>query len=98
MVKRVEELSGGRVKLAAGSLYSVLDRLLGEGFVIADGEEIVNGRARRYYRLTENGQAVLAEEADRLAKAARVVHERLSNPTSPGPETGLLPTWRALPA
>jgi DNA-binding PadR family transcriptional regulator len=98
VVKRVEELSGGRVKLAAGSLYSVIDRLLGEGLLIADGEEIVNGRARRYYRLTEDGQAVLAEEADRLAKAARVVHDRLLNVISPRPETGQRPAWRALPA
>ncbi|OJF10202.1 PadR family transcriptional regulator [Couchioplanes caeruleus] len=98
VVKRVAELSGGRVKLAAGSLYSVIDRLLGEGLLLADGEEIVNGRARRYYRLTDSGQAVLAEEADRLAEAARVVHDRLPNPTSPRPETGRRSTRRALPA
>ncbi|GAB1645113.1 PadR family transcriptional regulator [Krasilnikovia sp. MM14-A1259] len=98
VVKRVEELSDGRVKLAAGSLYSVIDRLLGEGLVIADGEEIVNGRARRYYRLTDDGQAMLAEEADRLATAARVVHDRLPTPTSPRPQTGQRSTWRTLPA
>ncbi|WP_243706159.1 PadR family transcriptional regulator [Micromonospora sp. KC721] len=84
VIKRVAELSDGRVKLAAGSLYSVLDRLLGEGLVAAAGEEIVNGRARRYYRLTDEGRSVLAEEADRLARAARVVTDRL-------PRLGLLP-------
>ncbi|MBF5030780.1 helix-turn-helix transcriptional regulator [Micromonospora sp. ANENR4] len=77
VIKRVTELSGGRVTLAAGSLYSVIDRLLGEGLVIADGEEIVNGRARRYYRLTDEGCRVLTDEADRLAQAARVVMDRL---------------------
>ncbi|GAA4605270.1 DNA-binding PadR family transcriptional regulator [Actinoplanes octamycinicus] len=92
VVKRVEELSAGQVKLAAGSLYSVLDRLLGEGYVTADGEEIVNGRARRYYRLTDSGQQVLAQEADRLAQAARVVHERLTQGDTPRP------TWRTSPA
>ncbi|MDI6102173.1 helix-turn-helix transcriptional regulator [Actinoplanes sp. NEAU-A12] len=45
VVKRVQELSDGRVKLAAGSLYSVIDRLLGEGLLVADGEEIVNRTA-----------------------------------------------------
>jgi DNA-binding PadR family transcriptional regulator len=98
VVKRVQELSGGRVKLAAGSLYSVLDRLLGEGFVIADGQEIVNGRARRYYRLTDDGHAVLTEEADRLATAARVVHDRLSHPTSARPDPGRRSPRRTLPA
>ncbi|WSK45331.1 helix-turn-helix transcriptional regulator [Micromonospora maris] len=77
MIKRVTELSDERVTLAAGSLYSVIDRLLGEGLIAADGEEIVNGRARRYYRLTDEGYRVLAEEADRLARAARVVMDRL---------------------
>lgn len=98
VVKRVQELSGGRVKLAAGSLYSVIDRLLGEGLVIADGQEIVNGRARRYYRLTDDGHAVLTEEADRLATAARVVHDRLSHPTSARPDPGRRSPWRTLPA
>lgn len=91
VIKRVAELSDGRVKLAAGSLYSVLDRLLGEGLVAAAGEEIVNGRARRYYRLTDEGRSVLAEEADRLARAARVVMDRL-------PHLGLLPGGTGRPS
>lgn len=98
VIKRVEELSGGRVKLAAGSLYSVVDRLLGEGLIVADGEEIINGRARRYYRLTEEGHAVLSEAADRLAEAARVVHTRLLDSLFP-PSTGAQQfSWRTSPA
>ncbi|MEW2476553.1 helix-turn-helix transcriptional regulator [Micromonospora gifhornensis] len=83
VIKRVTELSDERVTLAAGSLYSVIDRLLGEGLIAADGEEIVNGRARRYYRLTDEGYRVLAEEADRLARAARVVMDRLPHRSFP---------------
>ncbi|MEV6690955.1 helix-turn-helix transcriptional regulator [Micromonospora sp. NPDC051196] len=83
VIKRVNELSDGRVALAAGSLYSVIDRLLGEGLITADGEEIVNGRARRYYRLTDEGYGVLAEEADRLARAAQVVKDRLQHRSFP---------------
>ncbi|MEU7933462.1 PadR family transcriptional regulator [Micromonospora echinofusca] len=83
VIKRVTELSDERVTLAAGSLYSVIDRLLGEGLITADGEEIVNGRARRYYRLTDEGHRVLAEEADRLARAARVVMDRLPHRSLP---------------
>ncbi|MDI6098421.1 PadR family transcriptional regulator [Actinoplanes sp. NEAU-A12] len=97
VIKRVEELSGGRVKLAAGSLYSVVDRLLGEGLIVADGEEIINGRARRYYRLTEEGRAVLTEAADRLAEAARVVHARLLDSLFP-PSAGAQFSWRTSPA
>jgi PadR family transcriptional regulator, regulatory protein PadR len=39
-------------------------------------EEIVNGRARRSYELTEKGAAALRAEAMRMAAAARVVTSR----------------------
>src|SRR5690349_24207441 len=73
IIKAVVELSDGRLKLAVGTLYSVLDRLAGENFIEVTGEEIVNGRARRYYALTDAGRCILVEEADRLAQAASVV-------------------------
>lgn len=78
IIKRCEELSQGRVKLAAGTLYAALDRLAGEQLVHVAGEEVVNGRARRYYQLTEAGHGALHAEAARLAQAARIVTD---NPT-----------------
>jgi DNA-binding PadR family transcriptional regulator len=69
----VEGLSGGSVKLATGSLYAVLDRLGGAGLVEITGEEIVNGRTRRYYALTSAGREAVTSEAARLAAAARMV-------------------------
>jgi PadR family transcriptional regulator, regulatory protein PadR len=98
VIKRVAELSDERVTLAAGSLYSVIDRLLGEGLITTDGEEIVNGRARRYYRLTDEGHRVLAEEADRLARAARVVKDRLPHQGLPQASTRPPSTPRIRPA
>jgi PadR family transcriptional regulator, regulatory protein PadR len=77
MVAQVAELSEGRVSLKVGTLYGVLDRLLGEGFVALDREEVEQGRLRRYYRLTERGGAALAEEAARQAANARVATQRL---------------------
>jgi PadR family transcriptional regulator len=76
IVTRAGELSQGRVKLATGTLYSALDRLAGEGLVESVREEVVNGRARRYYALTAGGQAALQAEAAVMAQAARVVTER----------------------
>jgi PadR family transcriptional regulator len=98
VIKRVAELSDERVTLAAGSLYSVIDRLLGEDLITADGEEIVNGRARRYYRLTDEGHRVLTEEADRLARAARVVMDRLAHRSLPQASTRPPSTPRIRPA
>lgn len=73
IIKRVEELSGGELRLRAGTLYAALDRLADEGRVVPDREEVVSGRLRRYYRLTPEGRADLAAEAGQLRRAADIV-------------------------
>jgi DNA-binding PadR family transcriptional regulator len=55
----------------------VLERLVGDGLVELDREEVRQGRLRRYYRLTEDGSRCLTEEAERLAANARVAVKRL---------------------
>ena len=77
IVREVEGLSQGRVKLKIGSLYGVLDRLAAEGLIEADREEAHDGRLRRYYRLTRDGRRTLAEEAELRVATARVVRVRL---------------------
>jgi DNA-binding PadR family transcriptional regulator len=74
----VERISGGRVKLRAGTLYAALDRVVAEGLVEADREEVVDGRLRRYYRLTPLGGDRLAAEAERLQHNAAVATKRLT--------------------
>jgi DNA-binding PadR family transcriptional regulator len=73
----VAQISGDRVRLRAGTLYAALDRLLGEGLVDVDREEIVDGRLRRYYKLTPPGAEVLASEAARMQANARIAARRL---------------------
>ncbi len=73
IIKRAEQLSGGRVKLATGTLYTALDRLTAEGYVRLVSEEIVSGRTRRSYGLTDSGSAALRAEATRMAEAASLV-------------------------
>jgi PadR family transcriptional regulator, regulatory protein PadR len=77
IVGEVAELSAGRVRLRVGTLYGVLDRLVGDGLVEPDREEVANGRLRRYYRLTDLGHRELAAEAARLSADARTATERL---------------------
>jgi len=76
IIQRTEQLSGGRIRLATGTLYTALDRLTAEGFVELVREEIVNGRLRRCYGLTSLGAGALRAEAMRLAAAARLVTGR----------------------
>jgi PadR family transcriptional regulator PadR len=73
ITKRVEELSGGAVRLAAGTLYAAIDRLAREGLIRKVSEEIVNGRTRRQYGLTRDGEAAVRAEAARMVAAAAVV-------------------------
>jgi PadR family transcriptional regulator PadR len=80
IVRRADELSRGRVKLATGTLYAALDRLTGEQLVRVVREEVVNGRARRYYELTAPGREALRAEADRMAEAARIVTHHTGAP------------------
>jgi DNA-binding PadR family transcriptional regulator len=87
IASRAEELSGGEVRLTAGTLYGALERMSGQGLVQADREETVDGRLRRYYRLSDEGRDKVLQEADRLAAAAKVVHGRRAA-TVKGPAWG----------
>jgi len=73
----VAEISGGRVRMRAGTLYAALDRLRIDGLVEVDREEVVDSRLRRYYRLTPRGSDVLAGEAARAQSNAAAALARL---------------------
>ena len=62
IIKRVAELSGGQLQWTDGMLYPVLHRLERQGHVAAKWSAPENGRRRRYYRITEEGQAQLADQ------------------------------------
>jgi PadR family transcriptional regulator, regulatory protein PadR len=86
IIKRAEEMSGGRVRLATGTLYTALDRLTADGYIRLVAEEMVAGRIRRSYGLTDEGSAALRAEAQRMAEAARLVtgEESVPRPTRLG--------------
>jgi len=77
IITEVEQISGDRVRLRAGTLYTALDRLRADGLIEVDREEIVEGRLRRYYRLTPGGTRRLAAEAARLQANATAALARL---------------------
>jgi PadR family transcriptional regulator, regulatory protein PadR len=81
IARDVEELSNGRVTLTAGTLYGALNRLTEDGLIAQTREQLVDGRRRRYYRLTGAGQEVLAEEAARLRSTAAAVGARVAAAT-----------------
>jgi PadR family transcriptional regulator, regulatory protein PadR len=62
IIKRVTELSGGRLQWTDGMLYPVLHRLERQGYVASKWSTSETGRKRKYYRITKAGQALLAAQ------------------------------------
>src|SRR3954463_8523626 len=77
LIKGVEAISSGRVRLRTGTLYAALARLQQQGWVDVTGEEVFDGRHRRYYALTGAGADALAEETARLRVTVREADRRL---------------------
>lgn len=64
IMQTAEELSGGRVHLAAGTLYGALNVMCEKGWIAQLPVE--DGSRRKGYKLTEAGRLVLKRELDRL--------------------------------
>jgi DNA-binding PadR family transcriptional regulator len=78
IIQSVATLSDEEVKLRPGTLYGALDRLAEQGLIAVDREEAVEGRLRRYYRLSESGAAALGAQAERLKRRATAAEAQLS--------------------
>ena len=68
IMQLTEELSGGRVHLAAGTLYGALTALSTKGWIIQLPSD--EDSRRKEYRLTEKGLQVLRVEVERLRELA----------------------------
>ncbi|MBU4215869.1 MAG: PadR family transcriptional regulator [Actinobacteria bacterium] len=84
VVQEVRTLSDDRVKLGAGTLYGILDRLVAAGQAEVSNEVVVEGRLRRYYRLTPGGRAVVEAHTAELAALARRARRVLARPAFGG--------------
>lgn len=68
IMQEVERMSGGRLKLGAGTLYTALNTLQGKGLIEPHpGAEGADAR-RKMYAITAEGQAVLRAEVGRLVE------------------------------
>ena len=72
IMQNVEKLSGGRVKLAAGTLYGAISSMLEKGWIRAvgesDGSSAQDSRGKKEYRITPEGCDVLKGEIIRLTE------------------------------
>ena len=64
IMQNVARLSGGRVNLAAGTIYGAINSLLEKGWIVAlPGEK---DSRKKEYRITEAGEQILLMELARL--------------------------------
>lgn len=64
IMQQTEQLSGGRIRLAAGTLYGALNSLCDKGWIVP--LPIQEESRKKEYKLTETGLAVLKNELVRL--------------------------------
>ena len=63
IMQKVEELSKGRVRIAAGTMYGAIENLLKQGWIIAVPSD---DKRRKVFQTSETGRIVLGLEAQRL--------------------------------
>lgn len=78
IIRETERDSGGALSLKVPTLYATLERLEREGLVRHDGDEIVGGRARRYFALTDAGGHALETDTALRETQARLARARLA--------------------
>ncbi len=70
-----EELSRHGYRLSPGTLYPMLHRLEGEGY-LARQSRVVAGKARNYYTITQKGRDALNEARNKIRElVAEVIEE-----------------------
>jgi DNA-binding PadR family transcriptional regulator len=77
IIAEAASISDGRVHLKAGTLYTALERLEADRLIEKAGDEVVDGRLRRYYELTSEGAGLLADDAARQQRNAAAATVRL---------------------
>jgi DNA-binding PadR family transcriptional regulator len=75
ILKRVRALSGGELEWTDGMLYPLLHRLLRLGYVTTEWRTPPEGRRRKYYAITDEGRAALADQQRQWAAVTRALSD-----------------------
>ncbi|WP_291243513.1 PadR family transcriptional regulator [Allofournierella sp.] len=69
IMQKAEEFSGGRVRLAAGTLYGALNTLQDKGWI--EALPCTPGSRKKEYRITAAGRAAVESELARLRELVK---------------------------
>src|SRR5580700_8848353 len=70
IIQDVEQRTGGKLRLSAGTLYRSIQRMLEQGLLVETNERPapeLDDERRRYYRITPFGTSVARAEVGRLS-------------------------------
>src|SRR5262245_22768685 len=77
IMKEVEQLTSGAVRLSTGTLYGIIKRLLSDGLIRETGGQAGRGdERRRSYALTPFGKDVARAEAARLEQTIAIARRK----------------------
>jgi DNA-binding PadR family transcriptional regulator len=76
ILKEVEQLTGGGVRLSTGTLYGIIKRLLADGLIRENTSSARDDERRRSYELTAFGREVARAEASRLEDTLAIARRK----------------------
>lgn len=71
IIRSVEELTGGEIRLSPGTMYGTLSKMEKDGLIALDREE----EKRKIYRITSLGKEILSLEMKRIERLYRNMTE-----------------------
>jgi DNA-binding PadR family transcriptional regulator len=72
ITQRVKELSSQQILLTEGALYPALHKLVEDGVLVVESEQVGN-RERKYYSLSETGRQTTVSKLEEIRESIRIL-------------------------
>jgi PadR family transcriptional regulator PadR len=79
LVKEMAKRSDDRLQMKEGTLYPALHKMEKQGFVEHYWSQQEKGPARKYYRITEEGKAILTERTSEWRQYVQVMNHLIGD-------------------
>ena len=79
IMREIASATDGKIQMGPGTLYGTIKRMLQAGLIVEIDERpdpALDDSRRRYYRLSDLGQRVLAAEVERLARLVAIARRK----------------------
>lgn len=79
IMRAIANATDGKIQMGPGTLYGTIKRMLQGGLIVETDERpdpALDDSRRRYYRLTNLGQQVLAAEVERLTSLVQIAQRK----------------------